>query len=111
MTNANFMVFAYAHPGTEAEFTRWYADQHIPDLLRVPGLVSATRYDVSVVKLPDGIDPPTSLVIYGLEGNPATILAEMGGRMGGPEMPTTAALDSSRTIAFMTFKKGERRTA
>lgn len=34
-------------PGRDAEFTRWLDEHHIPDVLQVPGFVSARCYAVS----------------------------------------------------------------
>lgn len=31
-------------PGTETELDRWYADEHIPSLLKVPGWIRISRY-------------------------------------------------------------------
>ncbi|MDE2372144.1 MAG: hypothetical protein KGN16_24465 [Burkholderiales bacterium] len=42
-----------AVPGREAEFNRWYDEQHLPDVLRIPGFRSARRY-----RLIDARQPP-----------------------------------------------------
>ena len=39
-----FVVKAMAPKGREAEFNRWYHDEHVPDELKYPGVVSARRY-------------------------------------------------------------------
>lgn len=39
-----FVVKAVPPKGKETEFNRWYNEQHIPDVLKFPGLVSARRY-------------------------------------------------------------------
>jgi hypothetical protein len=35
-----------ADPAKDAEFNEWYATRHLPELLSVPGFVSARRYRV-----------------------------------------------------------------
>lgn len=54
-------------PGKEAEFCRWYDEVHIPQVLEIPGILSATRYDV--------IDPddtgPHCICIYELKNEAA----------------------------------------
>lgn len=32
------------NPVREEEFNRWYSEIHLPDVLRVPGFISASRY-------------------------------------------------------------------
>jgi uncharacterized protein (TIGR02118 family) len=39
-----FVVKAAPPRGKEAEFNRWYNDEHVPDVLKYPGVVSARRY-------------------------------------------------------------------
>ncbi len=38
------VVLANAAPGTDDEFNRWYDQVHVPQLLAIPGLVTARRY-------------------------------------------------------------------
>ena len=42
------LVFANATSDAEVdEFNSWYDDTHLPELLAVPGIVAATRYQLS----------------------------------------------------------------
>ncbi len=54
------MVWTDIDAGHEAEFTRWYEEEHIPRLLKVPGFLSAGRY----AALKGG---PEYLAVYELE--------------------------------------------
>src|SRR6202162_3273945 len=54
------MVWAYIDPEHEAEYHRWYDEEHIARLLAVPGFLSAGRY----VALKGG---PKNLALYELE--------------------------------------------
>ena len=54
------MVWADIDPEFEAEYHRWYDDEHIAHLLAVPGFLSAGRY----VALKGG---PKYLALYDLE--------------------------------------------
>ncbi len=54
------MVWADIDPEYEAEFNRWYDEEHIPHLLAVPGFLSAGRYEA----LKGG---PKYLALYELE--------------------------------------------
>src|SRR5215211_7013073 len=54
------MVWADIDPAYEAEFNRWYDEEHIGHLLTVPGFLSAGRYEA----LKGG---PKYLALYELE--------------------------------------------
>jgi hypothetical protein len=41
-----FLAFAAALEGKREEYEAWYDSQHLPDVLRVPGFISAQRYHV-----------------------------------------------------------------
>ncbi len=38
------MVYTDVAPGHEEEFNRWYNEEHIPERLSIPGVLSAARY-------------------------------------------------------------------
>jgi antibiotic biosynthesis monooxygenase (ABM) superfamily enzyme len=44
MATALFVVKATISADREAEFNRWYNEEHCPQVLRYPGAVSARRY-------------------------------------------------------------------
>ena len=50
-------------PAREDEFREWYDDTHLPDVLRTPGFVSATRYRIKEFRNGRG----KYLAIYGIE--------------------------------------------
>ena len=53
-------------PEDEAEFNKWYNDQHLPERMEIPGYVSARRF-----KLEEGNGALTYLCIWELEdGSP-----------------------------------------
>jgi heme-degrading monooxygenase HmoA len=56
-----------SEPGKEEEFSRWYDETHIPEVLRVPGMLGATRFE----GLDGGGDYPRFLVIYQMESEEA----------------------------------------
>jgi hypothetical protein len=106
MARQLFIVSTYAVPGREDEFEQWYRERHLPDMLRVPGVVAAQRYATEPVKLPQGMATPDCIAIYELDcEDPAVVLSEAGRRMGTPEMPSSPALDSARTIAVLAAAK------
>lgn len=44
-----YLILAFSNPidGREDEFNDWYSNQHIQDLLTVPGFVSAQRFKIA----------------------------------------------------------------
>jgi hypothetical protein len=44
MAKALYLVYTNCEPGREAEFKDWYETVHLPDLLRVEGIVAAQRF-------------------------------------------------------------------
>jgi hypothetical protein len=44
MATVLFVVKATIGPEREAAFNRWYNEEHVPQVLQFPGLVSARRY-------------------------------------------------------------------
>ena len=49
-------------PGERDEFDAWYAEEHVPDRMRIPGFLSATRFWAV-----DGERGPSHLVIYRMQ--------------------------------------------
>src|SRR5260370_40373118 len=73
-----FVVLTNPIEGEDEAFNKWYDAQHVPELLDVPGVVAAQRYDIAEVNflddqdLPAQLPPPTHryLVIYALDNDP-----------------------------------------
>lgn len=46
MAHHLYLAFSAALDGKHEEYEAWYDGQHMPDVLGVPGFISAQRYDV-----------------------------------------------------------------
>lgn len=101
------VVFAKAKEGKRAELAKWYDEQHIPDLLAVPGFVSAERRELMPMKQPAGSPQWDFMLVYGIEGNALQVLQNMNGMMGTERMPTSEALDSMSTLAALGLQPSE----
>ena len=96
------VVLAKAAEGRVDELADWYDRRHIPDLLAVPGFVSAERHAVLPVKVPDSMQQWDFMLIYEIAGdNPFAVLQTMGGMMGTDQMPVSDALESARTLSLV----------
>lgn len=96
------VVLAKAAPGRAGELAKWYDDRHIPDLLAVPGFVSAERHAVFPVKAPESTPQWDFMLVYEIAGDdPMAVLKAMGGLMGTERMPTSDALESTHTLSLV----------
>jgi hypothetical protein len=91
--NVVLVVFSNPHPGQDDEYNRWYTDEHLADVLAVPGFVAAQRYSFAS---PAGAPAPewNYLALYEIaadqvdEAFPALYARAADGRM-----PISPALD------------------
>lgn len=96
------VVLAKAAEGRIAELAQWYDSRHIPDLLAVPGFVSAERHAVVPVKLPEGTQSWDFMLVYEIAGDdPMAVLRTMAGLLGTERMPTSDALESVHTLSLV----------
>jgi hypothetical protein len=89
-------------PEREGEFNEWYEGTHIPDVLKLPGVLSAQRYKVSPL---DGVPagPKFSyMTVYEIEGDPNEVMAKIGaGVASGDVRMEGAPLDMAKlSMAF-----------
>jgi hypothetical protein len=94
MARSLFVLRSNAVEGRDDEYNEWYETQHLPDVLAVPGFVSAQRYRIA--------DHPRNarssfgyMVVYELEGDPAAALDALGAAMSGG-MEISDSMDTSR---------------
>lgn len=74
-------------PGEESEFDAWYAEEHVPLRMRVPGFLSAVRgYAVQ--------GEPSHLVVYYLESRDILSTPEYEDVRNNPSSRTTHMLDN-----------------
>jgi len=60
------LVYSRAKPGQEAAYNDWYSNQHVPDVLSVPGFVAAQRFEIE--GLADDASGRQYLAIYEIDG-------------------------------------------
>ncbi|UCV23648.1 DUF4286 family protein [Ferribacterium limneticum] len=85
------MVLSNPVAGKEDEYNEWYTNQHLADVLKVPGFKTAQRFTLIQ-------DDPTAnwkyLAIYEFETkDPASALAELTARAGSTDMVLSQAMD------------------
>jgi hypothetical protein len=71
MADYYFVVQTNATEGHEEEFSDWYTNVHLKDVLAVPGIVAAQRYELDHVRTQaEGVKKPFQfLAVYEIEGD------------------------------------------
>jgi|SRR5271167_2835771 len=101
MAKYTFVVLTNPTAGNETEFNRWYNEQHIPDVLNVPGLVAAQRFTLAESQMSDK-NPHRYLALYEIETDDlAGTLKEMKARGGTADMVMSDAIDLKNVGAFI----------
>ena len=88
-----FVVFTKPVDGMEDEYNKWYDEVHVHDVVKVPGVESAQRYDLAHPGSGDGEPAHRYLAVYEIEGDPAAAMNEMMARFQTDQMPISDALD------------------
>lgn len=96
MARYRLVAFSNAAEGREDDFNQWYEGQHMPDVLAIPGFVSAERFTCV------GEGPHKYMAVYEIETDDfAGMMAEFGKRPGTDQMPISDALDfTSAQVGF-----------
>jgi hypothetical protein len=90
-----FVVLTNPTPGKDAEFNRWYNEQHIPDVLNAAGFVCAQRFRLAETQNGPKTDQTHKyLALYEIETDdlPAS-LKDLASRGGTPDMIMSDAID------------------
>jgi hypothetical protein len=94
----NFLVHTMPKPGRDKEYNDWYDNQHLPDLLKIPGIVAAKRFRHDDPR--DGMPAPAAkyLAIYEIDTDDiAGVFKEIAARRNTPAMPLSDAMDAGAT--------------
>jgi hypothetical protein len=119
VTGNRFVVLTNPIEGEEDTFNKWYDATHVPEVLDVPGVIAAQRYDLAELKIPDDEDlpaqlpPPTHryLVIYELDREPEAVMSEFLKRVMSGQLSLGETLDLSTISMTGWTPRGERRLA
>lgn len=90
------VVFTNAVEGREDDFGKWYDNEHIPDLLDVPGVKAAQRFEITGDR-PEGL-AQRFMVVYELDRPWSEVMAELGARMADGRTAVSDTLDASSAM-------------
>ncbi len=92
MPKATLVVLSNPVEGREDEYNEWYTNQHLDDVLQVPGVTRATRLKLRSNPV-DG-KAWRYCAIYDVDhDDPASILDELNARSGTDRMAISEAID------------------
>ncbi|MGC3979694.1 MAG: hypothetical protein QM808_00360 [Steroidobacteraceae bacterium] len=98
-------VFNGPNPGQEAEYNRWYNEEHAPDVVSVPGFMTAQRFKLSPVQMRANADDkaPPYLVLYKIVTDDlSAVYAEVNRRAGNGQtrMSSTMARGGGMNVTY-----------
>jgi hypothetical protein len=109
MPTYQFLVSTNPQSGKEDEYNRWYSEQHLADLLKIPGIVAAQRFRVAD---DNGKHPHRYLAVYQIETDDIdAVMADINSRVGTAAMPLSDAMDSSGMAANLFVAITDRKLA
>lgn len=119
MSGNRFVVLSNPIEGQDDTFNKWYDEVHVSEVLAVPGVVAAQRYDIAELDVPDVEDlpaqlpPPTHryMVIYELDREPQAVMAQFLDHVMSGKMTLHETLDLSTVSLTGWTPHGERRLA
>lgn len=103
MPRYHYVVLARPVEGGEQEFDHWYDTQHLADVKRVPGVISAQRFNIAFQKVYD-LNAPAyrSMAIYEIEtDDPEAFLAGISQLGGTDAMPLSTSLSKVGMIQIV----------
>jgi MoxR-like ATPase len=117
VTGNRMIVLSNPIEGEDDRFNKWYDEVHVPEVLDVPGVIAAQRYDLAELKIPDDPDlpaqlpPPTHryLVIYELDRAPEDVMAGFLERVMSGKLSLGETLDLTTVSMTGWTPSGERR--
>src|SRR6267142_7014244 len=87
-----YTIFSNAVSGKEDEFNRWYTEEHLDDVLRVPGFVAAQRFKLSADG-PKGLSG-RYLAVYEMDiDDPQHAFVALAEAVQDGQMPISSAMD------------------
>ena len=102
MSRHVFVVLTNASTGRDDEFNEWYNNQHIPDVLKIPGFVAAQRFSIAGAQMDGAASPWRYLALYELDTDDlAGALKELAARVGTPAMVMSDSLDMKGIGAYV----------
>jgi hypothetical protein len=92
-------------PGGEQEYNDWYDNEHLADVVRLPGIKAGQRF-VAVPSLRGHLPNQKYMALYEFEGDVEETLETM--RRTAANRPTSPAVDRSTALTYAFVAIGDR---
>jgi hypothetical protein len=94
MQTYKYVVLTDALPGRESDFDHWCDNQHIRDVLKIPGVVGAVRYQAAAHQSGAIEAVRRYMTVYDIQSDDLrAVISELASRAGTPAMPISDSLD------------------
>ena len=101
MARFSFVVYSNPVEGREQEYNDWYSNQHLKDLLAIPGVTAARRFKLSGTQIHDAAQTYQYLAIYDIEADDvSSFIKEMMLRTASGEIARSPAMSSDLLPLF-----------
>ena len=105
-TSETYYFFVFSNPvaGHEDEYNKWYDQQHAPDVVAIPGFVSAQRFVKNELPLYRMVDlqVPKYLVIYKIVTDDVeAVFREVNKRLQTGETVMSSAFDRTTSVSYV----------
>jgi hypothetical protein len=99
-----FFVFSNPTTGHEDEYNKWYNEQHAPDVVSIPGFVTAQRFvknDLPLYRMVD-LQVPKYLIIYKIVTTDIeSVFTEVNRRLQTGETAMSPAFDRATSVSYV----------
>jgi hypothetical protein len=105
-TSETYYFFVFSNPvaGHEDEYNRWYDQQHVPDVVAIPGFVSAQRFVKNELPLYRMVDlqVPKYLVLYKIVTDDVeAVFREVNRRLQTGETVMSPTFDRTTSVSYV----------
>src|SRR5215469_10392858 len=105
-TSDTYYFFVFSNPvaGHEDEYNKWYDHQHAPDVVAVPGFVTAQRYvknDLPLYRMVE-LQVPKYLIIYKIvTSDIEAVMTEVNRRLQTKETVIDPTFDRTTSVSYV----------
>ena len=101
MKNYTYVVRSNPVPGRDADYNRWYTEQHLADVVSLPGFVSAQRFRI-VDPQADGAPEQNYMALYTMRtDDPAKLLDALREQVKSGRMNMSDAFSQEDCVTIL----------
>jgi hypothetical protein len=101
MADHMLVAISNAQPGREDEYSTWYETVHMPEVLALPGFVSAQRFAPAQLSADS---PNRYMAVYEIEGDADAAMGGLMSAVRGGKLNMTDSIDG-KSVTMVVYKK------